>query len=387
MTKQSHDQGWRDFVLNSLPTMEATGTEGFAPAPTTTITAQAPFSLGAALRPDFDPIELLPPSAADKLRALRQRASDAHAVVPEFETIREASMTKIEAANALKRLSDHPQDGGFNLPPTDARVIVAQKHLDKMTDDFERLQELQKGRSGQWQAASGALSNTETGLRSGLPGGTTLQSWDGEPPSLNKNEGLLDAISRLQRRGRDLKATLHQIRSSCLPKSYCIQRAREMAEALVMRGTPDVSMLIEHDGDIIWPTIRVQSEVIGTAQRALAFHDAIDVVGLFAWLHRDALIAALDREIASEADDKAALTPEARQKAEAEVMADLLAVERDECALVWQAQAQGLPVEHRADISPLALLGVVLVTVPRANGSQPSSWMHAFDLVWPGGRR
>jgi hypothetical protein len=40
------------------------------------------------------------------------------------------------------------------------------------------------------------------------------------------------------------------------------------------------------------------------------------------------------------------------------VMGDLLAVERDEAALVWQAQAQNLPVEHRADISPLALLGL-----------------------------
>ena len=34
---------------------------------------------------------------------------------------------------------------------------------------------------------------------------------------------------------------------------------------------------------------------------------------------------ALDREIASEADDKAALSHEARQKAEAEVQGDLLA--------------------------------------------------------------
>jgi len=68
-----------------------------------------------------------------------------------------------------------------------------------------------------------------------------------------------------------------------------------------------------------------------------------------------------------EADDKAALSHEARQKAEAEVMGDRLTVERDEGALVWQAQAQHLPVEHRAGISPLALLGLRLVTAPRAD--------------------
>ena len=55
----------------------------------------------------------------------------------------------------------------------------------------------------------------------------------------------------------------------------------------------------------------------------LAFAEIPDTVALIAWLHRDALIAALDREIDTEADDKAALSHEARQKAEAEVMGDL----------------------------------------------------------------
>jgi len=58
-------------------------------------------------------------------------------------------------------------------------------------------------------------------------------------------------------------------------------------------------------------------------------------------------------------------------------MGDLLAAERDEAALVWQAQAQGLPVEHRADISPLAILQVRLVTTPRADAAETSpgySW-------------
>jgi hypothetical protein len=53
-------------------------------------------------------------------------------------------------------------------------------------------------------------------------------------------------------------------------------------------------------------------------------------------------------------------------------MGDLLAAERDEAALVWQAQAQGLPVEHRADISPLAILQVRLVTTPRADAAETS---------------
>jgi hypothetical protein len=38
-------------------------------------------------------------------------------------------MARIEAENALKRLTAHPQDFGFNLKPDDRRVIEAQRTL------------------------------------------------------------------------------------------------------------------------------------------------------------------------------------------------------------------------------------------------------------------
>ena len=144
-----------------------------------------------------------------------------------------------------------------------------------------------------------------------------------------------------------------------------------------MQGAPSVSRLVELDGPVDFQTQRVQSEVHGE-RRSLAFTEVPDTVALVAWLHREALIKRLDEEIASEADDKAALSHEARQKAEAEVQGDLLAVERDECALVWQAQAESLPCEHRSDISPLALLGLQLVTTPR--GETPET---TPGLSWP----
>jgi hypothetical protein len=103
-----------------------------------------------------------------------------------------------------------------------------------------------------------------------------------------------------------------------------------------------------------------------------------DAVALVAWLHKDALVAALDREIASEADDKAALSHEAREKAEAEVQGDLLDVERAENELVFEGWTEGLPCEHRSDINPVALLGLRLTTTPRGNetpGTTPGySW-------------
>jgi hypothetical protein len=386
MTKQP-DQGWREHVLNNvLPRMEAnTGpATGFTPAPTVTVPAQAPFSAGFPSPPSFDPLDALPPGAAERLRLLRQRSADAHAVIPEFEQIREASLARIEAENAVKRLTNHPQDFGFNLPETDARVVTAQKHLDKATDDFKRQTELQQVRTAAWQQASGALAGCEDWLRFGKPGNAVLEEVATEPPKMTKGETVLDAVERLRRRGRELRADLHRIASAPFPSSYSKQRLRQMVEQFAARGTPDVSALIEHDGDIVWPMLRVQSEVIGAAQRALAFHEAVDVVGLFACLLKPAMISFLDAMVDAEQDDAAALTHEQRQKAEAEVMGDLLAVEREECALVWQAQAQGLPCEHRSDISPLALLGLRLVTTPRAPDGPSSPERAGYNLI--GGR-
>ena len=227
----------------------------------------------------------------------------------------------------------------------------------------------------------------EDWLRDGRPSGTQLQDWDGPAPQLLKGEkGLLDAIENRRRRVRELRADLHRIESAPYPSSWAKQRGGSTGErrSLAQRGAPDVTNVLEHDAGIVWPMSRVQSEVFAE-QRALAFAEVPDTLALTCWLHKDALIAALDREISSEADDKAALTHEARQKAEAELMGDLLDIERQEAALVWRAMDEKLPAEHRHDCSPQAVLQVRLVTVPRAIDG-PSTSPLTFDIVL-GGRR
>jgi hypothetical protein len=356
----------------------------FTPAPTTTITAQEPFSLGPALRPDFDVLEILPESRQDLVRKMRQRRDDARALCVPFEDIQAASMEKIAAANALSRLASHAQDGGFGLKPDDRRVIEAQRTLDKATADFKRLTELQEVRSAAWQAASGALAACEDWLRHGVPGGCALEEVKVEPPTLNKNETVVDAIERHRQRVRELKADLHRIASAPFPSSYSKQRLRQMVEQFAARGTPDVNALVEHDAAIVWPMLRVQSEVIGAAQRALAFHEAVDVVGLLANLLKPAMISFLDTLVDAEKDDAASLSPEARELAASEVQNDLLATERDLAAFVFQAQAQNLPIEH-GDINPIALLGLRLVTAPRATPPPSSPERAGYNLI--GGQR
>jgi hypothetical protein len=351
---------------------------GFQPGPITEAAAPTPLSTGVYTAPPFDATEPLPPCGADKMRMLRQHRNDRHRLVPEFESVRSASLARIEAENALKRLTDHPQNFGRGLPETDPLVAAAKKHLDKMTDEFKRLTELQEIRSAAFQTAGAALANVEAWLREGRPHGTVLEDYDGPEPKLDKGETVLDGIERLRRRGRELKADLHRIASAPYPSKYAKALLREAIETQAQRGTPDVSTLIEHGdrGSIIWPTLRVQAEVHG-AERSLAFHEVVDVAGLFAFFLKPTVISFLDGLVDAEKDDPASLSHADREVRTAEAMADLLSVERDESWFVWEAQAQNLPVEHRADISPLAILQVRLVTTPRADAAETSpghSW-------------
>jgi hypothetical protein len=322
----------------------------------------APSNIGS------DPLRHLPPAAADRLRQLQQHVSDLRALCPSFEERNSGTNARIDAENRLKRLIARAAEGGFSLRDDDPTVVTERQRVDTLTAEAARVNELYATRAAAWQAASGVLGNVMAWLRDGgMPAGTMLESLEIEAPKLLKGEGALDGIERLRRRVRELRADLRRIQSAPFPSAHARARMHEQVEALAQRGAPDISSLIEHDGAIAWPTLRLRSMVIGGPE-ALAFGEVIDTVGLFAWMHRDALIARLDAEVASSADDGAALSPEARETAAAEVQADLLAVERDESALVWQALAQGLPVEHRADVSPLALLGLQLVSRPAGNG-------------------
>ena len=227
-------------------------------------------------------------------------------------------MAKIGAGNALTRLTSHPQDGGFGLKPDDRRVFEAQRTVDRATEDFERIKQRSETRTAAWQAASGALANAETWLKRGRPGNTTLEAVEVVEPKLAKSEGILDGIERLRRRGRELRADLHRIASAPFPSAYVKQQMREQIEALAMQGAPSVSALVELDGKIVWPMQMMRSEVRGGEHPALAFAETHDAVALICWLHKSALIAALDREISTESDDPASYelgsAPESRSR-------------------------------------------------------------------------
>jgi hypothetical protein len=353
------------------------------PAPTQTITAPTPLPGVVYTVPSVDLLDGLPPPAAERLQLLRQRSIDSHAVVPQFEQIHEASMEKINAEREVTRLTNHPQDFGLNLKPDNRTVIAAQKRLDKATADFERLKQLQEIRIAAWQSASGALANAESWLRDGRPQGVVMHDHETEMPPLQKGESVLDGVERHRRRIRELRADLHRVASAQFPSNYTKAQMRRQFALLAERGAPDVTPLVELDGKVAFPMMRLQATVIGSTERSLAFTETVDAAALTVWLHHDALVKRLDAEIDSESDDKNALTPEQREIRTSEIMNDILATERAESALVWTAQSQNLPCEHRSDINPIALLSLRLETVTNGHDAT-SSPLHAYDISYGG---
>ncbi len=342
-------------------------TETLPAAPAETVTRPTVLSGAPHIAPVHDVLETLPPAAQERFGNFARGPTMCTLFASDMRNCRRRP-AQIVASKWLQQLQAHPQDFGFNLAPDDARVVAQQALVAKLSDDLRRLKERGEARLTAWQATSQAKAAVKEWLKSGRPGNTTLEAVEIEPPKLNKGESVTDAIERLRRRVRELRADHHRVASAPYPSTYCKQRMHGQIEALAMQGAPDVSLLVEHGRKIQFQTQRVTSEVHGE-RRLLGFAEIPDAVALFAWTFKDQVIAKLSAEIDSESDDAAALSPEVRKQREAEVMGDLLAVERDESTLVWRAQSENLPCEHRSDCAPQAILGVRLVAVSPTNGS------------------
>jgi hypothetical protein len=309
-----------------------------------------------------DPLEELPAEAVEKFRKLELRRDEAHVLLQAaIESQQELQRDVTGDQARIKRLMQHPHEGGFGLADDAPQVAAEQKKLDRKRAEQRRLTALSEARGTIWKNAAELVRNIEQAVVT-HSGGYVAEIVGGDAPTFKGN--ILDAVEGRRRRGRELQADLHRIRSSPWPSALAKQKMRERIEQLAESGRPWVEQAIENGAEIPFPTQTHPVRILNGGPGLIGFAELPDMLALMTWLHRDALIAALDREIAEVADDPSAMTHEQRQKAEAQIRADLLAVERQECALIEIAQAQGLPVEYRGDCDPRAILGFEWVAAP-----------------------
>lgn len=362
----------------------------FEPAPLSATNIVAGFTPG--LPPPIDVVELLPPSSRPLLLAIRQRAEDAMNLVrPLHDRLDELRTERHLLSARLADLRRPRGQGGPGLGDDDTQVIDAKRKLDRVDAEMARLNELIEVRRARSRDISTSVAQIEDWLRIGRPSGTAIieaREIDAAT-SVKRGETATTALDRVRRRLRELAADQHRVESAPFPSSYAKARARAAIEQLAERGVPNVSPLVEAGHDIDWPMTMTRLElaaIVGKSGDQIAgraMGEVVDTMALFAWLHRDALVAKLEAEIGTVADDTAALSPEDREQRLAEIAADRLATERAEAALVRRMQEDGMPVEHRLEADPVAVLCIELVVSSTVSNSEPYGEA-AKALAWAG---
>jgi hypothetical protein len=219
--------------------------------------------------------------------------------------------------------------------------------LARLNYEHRTITERQRFNGARNQALGGLLRLIKEWLEL-LPKNATVNCKPRVQPS--RGEVTPDLLEKRRQRIRELLADLGQIDAAAYPAAAVKQRKREEIMQLADRGRPSVYQAIENLNEPIrWP------EQIIDLSSTLHTPTALDGIALVAWLHRDVLIAAIEKEIDEAADDTQALTDAQRTERFKACLADLLKTEREEEALIHAASFEVL---RRADADPRAVLGL-----------------------------
>jgi hypothetical protein len=344
-------------------------------------------ALNSNRSPD-DPTVLLDGLPLVRFTALKQRALDLHGSIPAFEDVRQARLTMQGHANRISALTKHRSEGGFGLPEDAPQVVLESKKLERAKQELVRLETLKEVRTARWNAAGGLDRSVGDWVMRGIPANCVLEPVEDAPLSelLTKADGnrVELAVERCRLRLRELAADRHRVNSSPWPSSVAKAAAKELIERLADAAAPNLDSAIEHGAPISFATTRLTSQVynVNNSPGAIAYAEAPDAIGLIAWMLRDQLLAKINAEFDQISDDKNALSAAQREEALAEINQSALAIERAECSLIWHADAAGETIDFRNDTTPQAVLGVRLITAPRAD-VPGTSRMQAWDILRP----
>jgi hypothetical protein len=332
-----------------------------------------------------DPLSHLPAMASDKLRALRQRASDLHSVIPDFDEIRTVHLAVIGHQQRIGDLMRHPSEGGFGLDADAVQVVTEQKLLEQATAELERLKSLQEIRRARWATCGQLERSIVDWLRSGIPGDCRLVAIDDAPVAelLKKGESMVDAVGRYRRRLRECVADLHHVKSAPHTSQEAKAAARQQINQLADAAEPDVSNVVELLEPIRFTTTSTQTLAPSLDPQlapAIVQTETQDSLGLICWLFRRELTEKIEHLIDQISADGEALSEKQRQEQEAEISAEIRAIQAAEVAVIWAAEAQGEIIDFRSDTSPAAVLGIELETRPRGAPLPGTSAAMAIDL-------
>lgn len=358
------------FEYSNNPTLPDSG-----PPPSIMIPAHGPRDAG------------LPPAAVKRLEMIDTRAEDSRSLwLPGSDRLQELRLERQHKEGRIKQLKMPMVSGGHGLSESDVQVKDARASLDRLNAEFARLTIQTEARKQIMDARGQLRQRVRDWLTAGRPPGTMIVEAPTHDPRgvLKKGETLTDGVTRLRTRWQGLQVEIATTKSAPMFAADVTAKLVAEIEARAAAAAPDVARCFRHDGaDIGWPVTTERLELVAASEKPIfgyAIGEVPDTLGLMMWLHKDAFIAAIKREVAAASDDRRAMTPRERAMRIGERETEKLLVERQSCCLIERAYADGAAIEYQGDENILALLGIELVITDSAPSPGPSN-QHVIEVI------
>lgn len=172
---------------------------------------------------------------------------------------------------------------------------------------------------------------------------------DAKRPKIKlKNETHQQAIASLRGQIMKLIAERSQVERAALPTDEIKAQAKRWIVERALKGRPTITA--GHD----------KFDIVFSAMKENAYTPTLDVFALLAWYDPEYLEDKLNTVIDEMPRPTFALSPSEKAQRLAEIKAELADAERMECALIDDAQDNGIIIDHRPNVSVPALLGLTV---------------------------
>jgi hypothetical protein len=291
---------------------------------TDVLTANTPADVRKVRSQPQTPRTLLPPAARTKLTIIQGETVDA----------RDAAASASRRMAELRKSLEYSQDQRLpNAGAINAEII--------------RLDKVRKAADTRHAELAGLAANLNDWLQS-LPPHAVLESVRTPSLKLEKNISLSDLVASTRDEIHEHQSAVRTVQAAPPPVADLKQAARDYVQALAQRGRPRVTAGAEG----LQVSFDDPSSFAVSRKSSLPF---------LAWLHTDAMVAALEREIDALPQHPDALTPAQKTRRLSELRDRLDVLERREEGLVELAQERGIDLLRRPQADPAAVLGLRLV--------------------------
>lgn len=301
-----------------------------------------------------DVIDLLPPTAANHLRKLRQGVEDAALLRRAASDALNEARTALQSATV--RLRDLERGVLGQRAGSVEQLEYQRERVGRAKAELDRLIGIEAARAEERTTRSRIVVAIEEFLKK--IGDVAIADAPLPEVSLRKGEDVFSALGRVRNLIAEGRSKLDAIRRAPIPSEVIIRRMREQIAALGKNAAPEV----EASGNVEFKRGLLEGTPAPIAP---------DAVGLVCWLLGDEIAQKLERDIRAVADDKNALSEEAKREASATVNASIFELERSEESLIRALEDEGRNVTRRPDAAALAVLSIT--TSIRERGELPAS--------------